>query len=288
MSKTNSELYTSENSVIPMLSELDKAYELLASNNLADARTVCLNLINNYPDYSVSYNALNLLKETYSDNEITAKKDIYTSMFNKKSKKDLYAIAGLILSDIDKDNKLKHIDEVITDYKGESVIELALFDKFVYYYFDMNDVKNSRDISNVLDSQFPKSVSSIEAHKVLGDEEYFNVNPKQEASQKTTEQTPGEYSLLGNYPNPFNPTTTVSYTLPFQSAVELVIYDIMGREVKSFNISSQSAGYQNIFWDGTNRNGSSVSSGIYLYRISIKSLENGKTFVKTAKLIMLK
>ncbi len=161
LSKTNSELYTSENSVIPMLSELDKAYELLASNNLADARTVCLNLINNYPDYSVSYNALNLLKETYSDNEITAKKDIYTSMFNKKSKKDLYAIAGLILSDIDKDNKLKHIDEVITDYKGESVIELALFDKFVYYYFDMNDVKNSRDISNVLDSQFPSQLVQL-------------------------------------------------------------------------------------------------------------------------------
>ncbi len=55
-----------------------------------------------------------------------------------------------------------------------------------------------------------------------------------------TESSKG-FELLGNYPNPFNPSTTIGYSLPFQSSIELVIYDIMGREVKSFNISSQSA-----------------------------------------------
>ncbi|MDO8549817.1 MAG: FlgD immunoglobulin-like domain containing protein, partial [Ignavibacteria bacterium] len=67
-----------------------------------------------------------------------------------------------------------------------------------------------------------------------------------------------------------------------------IIYDIMGIEIKLFNIPSQSAGYQNIFWDGTNENGNLVSSGVYLYKINIKSLENDETFVKTSKLIMLK
>ena len=94
--------------------------------------------------------------------------------------------------------------------------------------------------------------------------------------------------MLGNYPNPFNPSTTISHTLPFQSSVELIIYDIMGREVKSFNPSSQSAGYQSIVWDGRNELGNWVASGIYLYRISIKSLENSETFIKTAKLMLLK
>jgi hypothetical protein len=102
------------------------------------------------------------------------------------------------------------------------------------------------------------------------------------------EPVPTAYSLLGNYPNPFNPVTTISYTLPYQSDVELVIYDIMGREVKSFNISSQDAGYKNIIWDGTNNNGENVSSGIYLYRLMLKSLENNEEFIKTAKLMMLK
>jgi flagellar hook assembly protein FlgD len=60
------------------------------------------------------------------------------------------------------------------------------------------------------------------------------------------------------------------------------------RGIKSFDIPSQSSGYQSIIWDGTNENENSVSSGVYLYRISIKSLENSETFVKTAKLMMLK
>ena len=144
LNKTNGYLAESNSEDIPMLSELDKAYQLVASNNLSDARTICLNLINNYPDYNVSYNALNLLKETYTENELIAKKDIYKSLFNKKSKKDLYAMAGLILSDIDKENKLKQIDEVIATYEGEGVVELALFEKLAYYYFEMNDVKNGK------------------------------------------------------------------------------------------------------------------------------------------------
>src|SRR3989339_1318994 len=110
---------------------------------------------------------------------------------------------------------------------------------------------------------------------------------------KRAEETgvPDKYELLGNYPNPFNPTTTIKYALPNQSSVELIIYDIMGREVKTFNISSQPSGYQNIVWDGKNENGSSVASGVYIYKLQIKSLENlpdGKAgneiFVKAAKL----
>jgi len=70
--------------------------------------------------------------------------------------------------------------------------------------------------------------------------------------------------------------------------VELIVYDIMGREVKSFNVSSQSAGYNRLVWDGRNESGNPITSGVYFYRISIKSLENNETFVKTAKLMMLK
>lgn len=165
-----------------MLSELNKAYQLIASNNMSEARDVCLNLIDNYPDYSVSYNALNLLKETYSANELTAKKDTYKSLFNKKSKKDLYAMAGLILSDVDKENKLKQIDEVIDSYKGEDVVELALFDKFVYY-FESDDIENARAISKELDEQFPLSEGAVEAHKILGDEKYFNTEPSRKSKQ---------------------------------------------------------------------------------------------------------
>jgi flagellar hook assembly protein FlgD len=62
----------------------------------------------------------------------------------------------------------------------------------------------------------------------------------------------------------------------------------MGREVKAFSLPVQSSGYQTIIWDGKNNLGASVSTGVYLYRISIKSLENKEVFVKTSKLMLLK
>ena len=264
LSKAGSELYAAGNSDIPMLSELDKAYELVSSNNLAEAREVCLNLINNYPDYSVSYNALNLLKETYSENELTSKKDIYKSLFNDKGKKDLHAMAGLILSDIDKGNRLKHIDEVIEKYKGESVVELALFNKFVYYYFDKEDEDKAREISKELDVQFPLSIGAIEAHKILGDEEYYKMTGKDYQTQKdTVTQAPGEYTLLlDNYPNPFNPTTTISYTLPETQFVTLKVYDILGREVMTLVNEYKTVGEYKVHFNGSN-----LPSGVYIYKL---------------------
>jgi len=290
LSKQNEDIYASENNNIPMLTELDKAYELAVSNNLTEARKVCLDLINNYPDYSVSYNALNLLKETYTENELTDKKEMYKSLFNNKSKKDLYAMAGLILSDIDEENKLKQINEVINNYKGESVAELALFDKFVFYYFELDDKEDARAISKELDEQYPLSVGAVEVHRILGDKEYFKIEPKSNGMEKSDSEDilPMEYSLLGNYPNPFNPSTNISFTLPYHSSVDLIIYDILGRQIRSFLIQSQNPDHKELTWDGNDEFGEQVPSGVYLYRIKLKSLENAEEFVKTAKLIMLK
>jgi len=162
-STTLKKLATTVNGDIPMVSELDNAYELVKSNNLAQARTVCLDLINNYPDYAVSYNAMNLLQKTYLDKELSSKKDIYNSYFNNKVKKDLYAMAGLILANIDKENKLKHINDVINNYADQAVIEQALFDKFVFYYFEKQDRDSSLAMSKELDALFPQSRAAISA-----------------------------------------------------------------------------------------------------------------------------
>jgi len=107
--------------------------------------------------------------------------------------------------------------------------------------------------------------------------------------EENNSNLPKEYSLLGNYPNPFNPSTKIKYAMPNNSNVGLVIYDMLGRTIRSFEINSQSAGFNEILWDGTNNNGNKVSSGIYIYRIKAVSLEgNGKVFEKSAKLMLLK
>ncbi len=109
------------------------------------------------------------------------------------------------------------------------------------------------------------------------------------AQGKQTQTIPTEYKLFGNYPNPFNPSTTISYALPFASEVKVTVYDLRGSVVRTFMLGDQSAGYRNLLWDGKNDVGESISSGVYIYTIRAVSLEgNGKTFTKSSKLMLLK
>ncbi len=98
------------------------------------------------------------------------------------------------------------------------------------------------------------------------------------------ESLPGEFSLGANYPNPFNPTTTIEYAIPADGAglVELVIYNMNGQKVCTLVNETQDAGYYNVVWDGRNDAGELVSSGIYVYRIVSGSFSQNQrmTFIK--------
>ena len=79
---------------------------------------------------------------------------------------------------------------------------------------------------------------------------------------------PDAFRLHPNYPNPFNPTTTISYDLPENTRVVLRIYDTRGQEVRSLVDEFQESGYRNVRWDGKDDRGICVSSGLYMYKIS--------------------
>ncbi len=81
------------------------------------------------------------------------------------------------------------------------------------------------------------------------------------------ELLPYSFNLKDNYPNPFNPTTTIEYTIPVKSKVEISIFNLLGQKVKTIVNGEKSSGDHNVDWDGTDATGDKVSSGIYLYRI---------------------
>ena len=81
------------------------------------------------------------------------------------------------------------------------------------------------------------------------------------------------------YPNPFNPYTTLSYHLPNNETVYIKIFDIMGRQVKTFFMPDQIAGYGSIQWNGTNDYDRRVSSGLYLYTIQAGNFRGTKKMV---------
>ena len=101
---------------------------------------------------------------------------------------------------------------------------------------------------------------------------------------------PDVFALHQNYPNPFNPVTTLRYDLPENSHVNIMIYDIMGREVRSLVNNQQNAGFKSVLWDATNESGQPVSAGMYIYRISAgdPSTNSGHSFHSVKKMILLK
>ena len=90
------------------------------------------------------------------------------------------------------------------------------------------------------------------------------------------------FALHQNYPNPFNPITTMRYDLPEADLVNITIYDMLGREVKTLINQTQDAGYRSVIWDATNNYGKPVSAGIYLYQI------HAGEYISTKKIVLLK
>ncbi len=80
-------------------------------------------------------------------------------------------------------------------------------------------------------------------------------------------QLPTDFRLEQNYPNPFSSSAAISYDLNKQSDVKVTIYDVLGREIRTFSVGYQSAGSHGILWNGRNNFGKVVAPGVYFYRL---------------------
>lgn len=93
---------------------------------------------------------------------------------------------------------------------------------------------------------------------------------------------PSAFKLHRNYPNPFNPSTTISYELPVDGKVVVKIYNTIGQEIRTLVNEVKPAGYHNLVWNGRNNGGQTVSSGIYIYR-----MQAGQ-YVNSQKMMLIK
>lgn len=105
----------------------------------------------------------------------------------------------------------------------------------------------------------------------------------------TPTNTPREFSLVQNFPNPFNPTTEIRYALPQAGKVTLRIFNVLGEQVRVLVDEYKPAGQYTEVWDGKNNQGKSVASGIYIYQISYFSSErSNQTIVRSGKMSLLR
>ena len=95
-------------------------------------------------------------------------------------------------------------------------------------------------------------------------------------------EAPKEITLVGNYPNPFNPITTIAFTLTDQAHVALRVYDMLGREVARLLEGERGAGHHEVRWEA-----SQYASGLYFYRLFVED-EAGRQVLKQKKMLLVK
>lgn len=131
------------------------------------------------------------------------------------------------------------------------------------------------------------AVNSNNKRSVLSDYKTMPVNIVYKENMKetndVTDQIPEEYRILANYPNPFNPTTAISFDLPEDANVSLKVYDMLGAEVSTLSNGHIQAGRHTI-----NFNGANLASGIYIYKFTAVSISGGSQYIKINKMMLLK
>lgn len=260
---------------------------------LKQAKDYFLSYLSKHPDNQRAYVELYNCADSETTLEIVK---FFETLPKQAAKEQELLLAYLYLKQGNVDLAKKVNNSIITENANTSLSERAMINNAYIALFNDNNlneaVKIYGEVLNRSELSTPLELSSfrdvIENYAKTHGQNKIDL-PVPKKAKTSGEDTPKEYALLGNYPNPFNPTTTIVYNLPQTSKVEVIIYDMLGKEVRSFNISSQPAGKQQITWDGRNNNNEQVTSGIYIYRLKATSMEvREEIFIKSAKFILLK
>ena len=145
-------------------------------------------------------------------------------------------------------------------------------DKIAYLHFTVTDANLTEVVLDEDKSRAPQHTMLLIENRVVDEgREVIDFAPEFTktpiALKAGGAQLPTEYALRGNYPNPFNAKTVISFALPQESRVTLDIYNILGQKVRTLVDGTMPAGTYNQEWDGTDHNGMGVASGVYLYKL---------------------
>ena len=133
--------------------------------------------------------------------------------------------------------------------------------ELVEFTFRTQDPPLSTDFQ-ILDGVLVDLTGSIDA---INNIEIGNLKP-----------VPTDYSLEQNLPNPFNPSTTIKYQLPNSGEASLVIYNLLGQQVRTLLKETMDAGFHSVVWDGKDELGKQVASGVYIYRLQSGDFSTAK------------
>jgi hypothetical protein len=232
-------------------------------NDLSDTTdfTLTVNPVNDSPEeFSVIYPTVSDTFSTHADNDT-----LIQFTWGKSSDIDSEINYSLTI-------ELEFFGEVYTDIH-ENISDTT-------YSVSSNSLDPMLNADNQDEAVFTYYVHATDEEYTVSDTGEFVLS--REALGIADELLPVVFALHQNYPNPFNPITTLRYDLPKNRLVNIIIYDLLGRQVKSLINQTQDAGFKSIIWDATNDYGKPVSAGVYLYQIQAGE------FRQTKKMVLLK
>jgi hypothetical protein len=176
----------------------------------------------------------------------------------------------------------KNVDETLGRSKniGEKRIQILQREAERNNERAKNELQRISRMKQVIKVEKPKNV--IEHIKIVNKDIQNIFGSSKSNNSAIINNVPSVYRLAQNYPNPFNPITTIKYEIPKDSKVKLVIYDLLGREVKTLVNEIKTAGYYQIEYNMQN-----YASGVYFYWIEAADLK-GKKFVDSKKMVLVK
>ena len=179
--------------------------------------------------------------------------------------------------------------------EADTNLVLISYDHFWFYGMDANSCNTVTyniiaDSAIILDTlvAFSAYVEALNCENqpeycIFGDTTVFHMEiVVQSALSSQDYHIPMEFTLHQNHPNPFNPITLIEYDLPDNGFVNMAVYDMTGRLVKTLLNGSKPAGYNQVLWHATNDNNEPVSAGVYTYVIQFGNS------IETKKMILLK
>jgi len=263
-------------------SELSEAMDNLLGGKYEEAIAIYVKRLNNETDKSRQKYILSCIAECY---ELSGKGG-FIEYLNNDVRKNLSKKDELYAKTLELENYVlmragkfqEAVDNYLTmksEFADNEVIQKnALFNLGYLHYMALDNRAKGKIYFDEFTEKYPEDDLNLIVYETMGEPEKWALAKKNTPpidDETSIAVLPSEYRLMNNYPNPFNPTTTIAYDLPEESHVMLTIYDILGREIIRLVDKIQPAGSLKVIWDGRDGYGQSVPSGIYLYSLKTSS-----------------
>ncbi|MFA4924209.1 MAG: T9SS type A sorting domain-containing protein [Ignavibacteriaceae bacterium] len=263
--------------------EILKEIRLEKEGKIDEAIEYLKKMVKNKKNSLYAITALGGLKERYGKENVQLYFEDLLKDPNEENKSRIKKhLAGFYLNKDEDDKATAIFDELRNDKSSKRDNFEGLLDKFNYILHKKKDIISAKNLLAEMKNKFSDDEDAImhisTAEMLITEGDNFALGKKQNKTEATLEiEIPKEYALFNNYPNPFNPVTTITYQLPKEGLVTLKIYDVLGNEVKTLVNEQKEMGKYTVQFDA-----SSLASGMYVYQLRVND------YTSTKKMILVK